>query len=64
MTLQRRSAVTLLQRQKTDLSRRLRALPLPAVMGLAVLGGFVAQRLSHRLPPSRLLHLYLTARAF
>lgn len=64
MDLQRRSAVALLQRQKMDLYQRLQRVPLPAAIGLAVVGGFIAQRLSHVLPPSRLFRLYLTARSF
>jgi len=62
MERQRRSALLLLQRQKRDVQRQLGRIPLPAAIGAAVIGGFVAQRLLKTLPSKRLLRFYLTWR--
>lgn len=64
MALQRRCALRLMRQQKDELSQQAKGIPLPAVLGLALAGGFVAERLSHTRAPSNLLRLYLAWRTF
>ncbi|WP_323846884.1 hypothetical protein [Microbulbifer magnicolonia] len=63
MDKQRDCALVLLNRQKSDLDRRIEGIPLPAAIGLALVGGFLAQRLFRSPNPSRLFRLYLAWRA-
>lgn len=64
MDQQRRSAQRLLNQQKREFRQQLPSMPLPAAMGLAFIGGFVAERLFKTSAPSHLWHTYLTWRAF
>jgi hypothetical protein len=63
MDQQRHCAQLLLNRQKNDIRQQLQKIPLPAVIGLALISGFLAQRLFHFPTPSRMFRLFLTWRA-
>lgn len=58
------SAQRLLNQQKSEIRQQMPNIPLPAAIGLAFVGGFVAERFFKTSAPSHLWHLYLTWRAF
>ena len=64
MDRQCQTARELLNRQKSDLYRRASKIPLPAAMGAAFIGGFVAQRFLHKPSASFMYKAFLTYRAF
>ncbi|WP_073275335.1 hypothetical protein [Microbulbifer donghaiensis] len=64
MDRQRSCAQRLLNQQKSDFLQQVPTIPLPAAIGLAFVGGFVAERILKTSAPSRLWHYYLTWRAF
>ncbi|WP_250459472.1 hypothetical protein [Microbulbifer litoralis] len=64
MARQRRCALQLLQKQRETFDQQARHIPLPVVLGLAVAGGFAAERFFHTRAPSNLWRLYLAWRTF
>ena len=64
LELQRRSAVSLLQQQRSQALMQTRKIPLPVAMGVAFAGGFILQRFFSTPTPHTLFNWYLTLRAF
>lgn len=58
------AAKELLHQQKNDLYQQASKIPLPAAMGVAFIGGFVAQRYLHAPNASLMYKMFLTWRAF
>ncbi|MFC6922875.1 hypothetical protein [Microbulbifer taiwanensis] len=59
MDRQRSSALVLLKRQKCELQQQVQKIPLPVMIGLALVGGFLTQRLFRTRVPSRAFRLFL-----
>lgn len=60
MDRQRRCTQTLLIQQKSDFQQRVQKIPLPAMIGLALVGGFLAQRIFHVPLPTRMFRRLFT----
>ncbi len=63
MDQQRLYARQLLNRQKNEFCQRLEKIPLPVAIGLALVGGFLSERIFHYPTSSQMFHLFLTWRA-
>ncbi|WGL18097.1 hypothetical protein PVT68_07325 [Microbulbifer bruguierae] len=63
MDLQRRSALRLLQQQRTQALMQAQSVPLPLAMAVAFAGGFLVQRIFRNPHPRTLLNWYLTWQA-
>lgn len=55
---------SLLKTQKSTLYQQASRIPLPLAMGVAFIGGFVAQRYIHKPSASFMYRMFLTYRAF
>ncbi|SEA36660.1 hypothetical protein [Microbulbifer marinus] len=64
MDRQRLCAQQLLHQQKNTIGQQVPTIPLPAAMGLAFIGGLVAERFFNSPAPSNLFRIYLALRAF
>lgn len=62
MDRQRRCVQSLLAQQKNDIRQQVQRIPLPAVLGIALVSGFLAQRLLHTPTPAQLLRLIHSVR--
>lgn len=63
MDRQRGCAQLLLNQQKNDVVQLLQGLPLPTALGLALISGFLAQRILPSPKASHLFRLYLSWRS-
>jgi hypothetical protein len=68
MSLQRRCTHTLLDQQKNTLQQTLHqktgGIPLPALMGIALVCGFLSEKLIRTPAPRQLWNIYLAWRSF
>ncbi|WP_143729295.1 hypothetical protein [Microbulbifer sp. GL-2] len=61
---QRRSAIRLINQQQREASKQLRAIPLPAMLGLAFAAGFIIEKLWQLPRTSQIVQLMLSMRTF
>jgi hypothetical protein len=64
MERQRLGALALMDRQHRDVRERARGIPIPVALGLAVVAGFVAERLVKSPKAAHALRLYSIWRMF
>lgn len=62
MDKQRHCVHKLLAQQNSDIRQQVERIPLPVVLGIALAGGFLAERLLHTPTPAQLLRLIHSVR--
>ncbi|WP_444929686.1 hypothetical protein ACJJIF_18125 [Microbulbifer sp. SSSA002] len=61
---QRLSVVAILNQQQQDIEARIHAIPLPLVLGIALVAGFAAEKLWHLPRTSQVIQFIVSLRAF